>query len=223
MNNDELYPNREDEVYNPMRTDLDGGGYKIINLNQLDLTHDGAINGVITINGLPYPPPYTPLPASRNQEFLFPTGLSIFGDGTSYKLFTVYDNTAGSIANSQLDPLFNNTMTGLNIVLLTIFVNVTVGGASSSTNQGKMGFSLIQNGSTLVANVRSEFLIPPLNTQDWMITPITLTFPITCPVTSPLKLELWAYGGYNYTYYFNANYFHPGDAQPTVCRALGLR
>jgi hypothetical protein len=222
MNNDPLYPNDEDEVYNPLRKNLDGGGHNINNLNELDLSGDGEINGVITINGLPYPPNYTSLPTTRYQEFQFPANLTIYGDGSLNKLFTVYDNTPGSLVNSQLDPLFNNTMTGLNVVMLTIFVNVyqtqTVGG-----NQGKMGFSLYVNGTALAAYQRGEYLIPPNRGINFGAQCITMTFPITCPVPSPYKLELYAYGGYNYTYTFNQDYFNPGGSQPSTCKALGLR
>jgi hypothetical protein len=104
---DSLYPTDDNYVRNPMRRDLNANGFNITNINALGLTGSGAITGVNTINGLPYPPFPTPLAASRNQQFQFPTVLNVFGDNAQNLLFTVYDSANG--INPQLQPLFTNT------------------------------------------------------------------------------------------------------------------
>ena len=65
---DSLYPTDDNYVRNPMRIDLDGGGKKITNVDELKLSGTGAITGVLTINGLAYPPI---LPTTKNNVWLY--------------------------------------------------------------------------------------------------------------------------------------------------------
>lgn len=74
---DPLYPSKAKEVYNPMRSDLDGGGFKIYNLDSIQMDGSGAITGVNTINGLPYPPP-NPLHADNNWLYTTYTNQLIY-------------------------------------------------------------------------------------------------------------------------------------------------
>ena len=66
-----LYPTDGDEVHNPMRKNLDGGGYDINNLDELNLTGTGGITGVVTINGVAYPPPAPTTPTTKNNVWLY--------------------------------------------------------------------------------------------------------------------------------------------------------
>lgn len=220
---DSLYPTDDNYVRNPMRRDLDGGGKKIFNLDELDLTGTGAITGVNTINGLPYPPYPTPLAASRNQQFQFPTVLNVLGDNAQHLLFTVYDSAEDD--NRQLQPLFTNTKISMIMIVMPVNIQQNSGGG---TNQGLFDFYLKVNGVQKAAS--GQFVIPPrqesgIGNQSEASQIATLTFYLVRGVdyTSSLDvITLWGAGQYNYNYYLNYNLVHGGDSQPTVCNAVGF-
>jgi hypothetical protein len=98
---DGLYPNDGGDVRNPMRTDLNANHFKIINLNELDLSGAGAITGVNTINGLPYPPT---LPQMKNNVWLY-------ASSTAQNIYSGYGAQQNSVSwetvvyNSPLTPV----------------------------------------------------------------------------------------------------------------------
>ena len=220
---DSLYPTDGNEVRNPMRTDLDGGGHKIFDLTELDLTGTGAITGVNTINGQPYPPYPAPLPTNRNQQFTFPTVQNVFGDGSQKPLFTIYDSA--NAVNRQLQPLFANT--NISMVMLVLPVNMQQD-SGSGTDQGLFDFFLLING---VQKAHSgQFIIPPrqessIGNQSEANQIATLTFYLVRGVdyTGSLDvLSLTGAGAYNYNYYLNYNLIHSDQSQPTICNAVGF-
>jgi hypothetical protein len=98
---DSLYPNDGGEVRNPMRTDLNANHHSIIHLNQLDLSGTGAITGLITINGLAYPPI---LPQIKNNVWLY-------ASSAAQNIYTGYGAQQNSVSwetvvyNSPLTPV----------------------------------------------------------------------------------------------------------------------
>ena len=218
---DSLYPTDDNYVRNPMRRDLNANGFNITNINALGLTGSGAITGVNTINGLPYPPFPTPLAASRNQQFQFPTVLNVFGDNAQNLLFTVYDSANG--INTQLQPLFTNTK--ISLIMVVMPVNIQQNSAGD-TDQGLFDFYLKVNGAQKAAS--GQFIIPPrqqyrLQTEASQIA--TLTFYLVRGVdftNSSDVITLWGTGQYNYNYYLNYNLQHAVDSQPTICNAVGF-
>lgn len=220
---DSLYPTDGNEVRNPMRNDLDGGGHKIFDLTELDLTGTGAITGVITINGNAYPPYPAPLAVSRNQQFQFPTVLNVVGDNVQHLLFTVYD-TANDV-NRQLQPLFTNA--NISMIMIVMPVNIQQN-SSGGTDQGLFDFYIKVNG---VQKANSgQFIIPPrqessIGNQSEASQIATLTFYLVRGVdyTSSLDvITLWGTGQYNYNYYLNYNLIHSDQSQPTNCNAVGF-
>lgn len=227
---DPLYPTDRDEVYNPMRTDLDGGGHTIFNLNELDLNGTGALTGVVTINGQPYPPNYWS-GIARPVLFNFPTGLSIFGDGGDHPIFTIYDNiTTPALRSLFIDP-------NVNVILLTMPVNITKTD-NGTYDQGKIDFRLYINGTASATQVSGQYIItpyyatspdplPPPTEITEMMNVATLVFVLVngadySSSTPTLNIQLYGNGGYNFNYAFNLNSLHPGDSQPTVCNAVGF-
>jgi len=228
--NEPLYPTDRDEVNNPMRSDLDGGGYKIFDLGELDLTGTGAITGVNTINGQAYPPSNLP-GIARPISFNFPIGTTIFGDGNDHPIFTIYDTTD----YPTLRPLFVDP--NVNVILLTMPVNISKIDAGTY-DQGKIDFRLYINYAASATQASGQYIItpyyasspdplPPPTEATEMMNVVTLVFVLVNGVdyvssASTLNIQLHASGGYNYTYSFNRNSLHPSDSQPTVCNAVGF-
>lgn len=234
MANEELYPTGDDFVHNPLREDLDGGGFKIFDLDELDLTGTGAITGVNTINGLPYPPEYWSTLA-RPLTFNFPVSATLLGDGTDRPIFTIYDN----VTQPALQALFIDP--GIRVILLTMPVNITKTD-SGTFDQGIMDFRLYINGAASATQNSGQYIItpyyasspnpvpPPAETTE-MMNSVTLFFFLVNGVdyaspagieVVPLRIMLYGRGGYNFNYAFNLNSLHPGDSQPTVCNAVGF-
>jgi hypothetical protein len=95
--NNPLYPTGDDGLRNPMRDDLDANHYDITNINQVIMSDTGAISGVVTINGQPYPPTGS---IRKNWTWLYSSvasqGVNTFnGDQTSVSWEnTVYNPVA---------------------------------------------------------------------------------------------------------------------------------
>ena len=233
MANEELYPTSDDFVRNPMREDLDGGGYKIFNLDELGLTGAGAITGVNTINDSSYPPEYWSALA-HPLTFNFPTGLSIFGDGTEKPIFTIYDNAT----KPALLSLFTDR--SIRVILLTIPVNITKTD-TGTYDQGIIDFRLYINGTASPTQASGQYIITPYYAASTSPVPLPFTTEMMNSPTLyfflvngvdysspsgievvPLSIQLYGKGGYNFNYAFNLNSLHSGDSQPTVCNAVGF-
>ena len=222
---DNLYPN-ESEVRNPMRKDLDANGFDIFNLNQLDLSGNGELNGVVIINGQSYPPVPTPLPASRIQVFNFPRVDNPLpsGGGTAL-IFNLYNNAAS--INTQLAALFGNP--NINLIQLTMPVNVM---NTASPDQGKFDIYLYMNGvqtqssGQFITGPNATGILSPYdqNSVEASVVPV-VTFILQRGVDYigiSDVVDIYGAGAYNYTYYFNYNLLHPEQSVPTICSAIGF-
>ena len=209
-----------------MRKDLNANGFDIFDLNRLDLSGNGAINGVVTIDGQPYPPIPTPLPNSRYQIFNFPTVENPLpsGGGTAL-VFNLYNN-ASSI-NSQLSAIFGNP--AVNLVQLTMPVNIM---NTSSPDQGKVDMYLYVNGvqkqsaGKFLTGPNNTGLLPPHDSHSVQASIVpSVTFILQRGVdwlSVADTIDIYGAGGYNYTYYFNYNLLHSEQSVPTVCCAIGF-
>jgi hypothetical protein len=94
---DPMYPSKGKEVYDPMRSDLDGGGFNIYNLDSILMDGSGAITGVNTINGLVYPPP-NPVHANNNWLYTTYTNQLIYSGYGAQQNSIQWENTVYSPA-----------------------------------------------------------------------------------------------------------------------------
>lgn len=213
-----------------MNKDLDGGGFDITNIEEINMINDGIIKDVITINGIPYPPPYPTLPNTRSQTFLFPRLDNILngdgGGGALSPMFVIYDFANG--VNTQLQGVFGNP--SINAVQLTLQYNA-IQTASVGGPLGFFSLFLYVNG----ASVQSEGQIAcgANHTYDSSYnndgaganSVTTSTFNLVRGVhwsANTDVIALWGRGTYNLTYYFNYIMVHAEQSQPTVCRAVGF-
>jgi hypothetical protein len=189
MANEELYPTAEDLVRNPMREDLDGGGYKIFNLEELGMTGSGAITGVNTINGLPYPPT---LPIGKKYTWLF----SSVAAQNIYSGYGVQQNSMSWETTVYNSPVFPRTLQPFDwpsgVVLSSVFiipvtgvyrVTVNIAGIMNSVGSFSMGLcvgrffagggNMVWTQSTANAPVGLYYYPQPLN--PYSVTILNLT------------------------------------------------
>ena len=225
-NDNSLYPSDESELRNPMNKNLDCSGYDITNISEIDMIGDGDIEGVITINGQPYPAPYPTIPTTRSQTFLFPqlqNPLPPNGSGGALaQLFVIYDYANGD--NTQLQGVFGDS--SINVIQLTMPFSV-IQTASAIGPLGYIDLYLFVNG----ASVQHEGQIGVSANHSYSGSDAeanglpTCTFNLVRGVhwtSNADVVSLWGQGTYNFTYYFNYIMIHGDQPSPTVCRAVGF-
>lgn len=174
-----LYPTDDYGLRNPMRGDLDANHYNITNISEVNMTDSGAITGVITINGSPYPPTGS---IRKNWTWLYSSAVAqtvqtFNGTQTSVSWeMTVYNPTAHPVT---LQP---NNWTGAEVqiqntkflcpVAGTYRVTSTINGnATTAISTGKIGIYI--NGAFTGGNIdTASFHVP---TTTFAVTVATLT------------------------------------------------
>jgi hypothetical protein len=225
-NNDSLYPREERELHNPMNRDLDGGGFDITNIQEINMINDGSIKDVIKINGLPYPPAYPTLPNTRSQTFLFPRLDNILnpdgGGGALSQMFVIYDFANG--VNTQLEGVFGNP--SINAVQLTLQYNA-IQTAGVAGPLGYFSLFLYVNGSSvqsegqIACGANSSYGAGEAGENSVTTSTFNLVRGVHWSANTDV-IVLWGRGTYNLGYYFNYIMKHPEQSVPTVCRAVGF-
>jgi hypothetical protein len=187
--NDDLYPTSEDYVHNPLLDNLDGAGKKIVDVDTFGLTGTGAITGVVTINGVPYPPT---LPNGKNYTWLY----SSVAAQNIYSGYGVQQNSMSwetAAYNSPINPITLQSYTWPSgTVLSSAFVvpltgvyrvTVNIAGIMNSVGSFSMGLcvggffagggNLVWTQSTANAPVGLYYYPQPIN--PYSVTILTLT------------------------------------------------
>ena len=191
-NSEPLYPREDDEVRNPMRKNLDGGGYDINNLDELNLTGTGGITGVVTINGVAYPPPASITPIGKNYTWLYKSvaaqniysGYGVQQNSMSWET-TVYNSPTYPVTLQPYTWPSGQILSSAFIVPVTGVYRITVNiaGIMNSVGSFSMGLcvggffggggNLVWTQSTANAPVGLFYYPQPLN--PYSVTILTLT------------------------------------------------
>jgi len=196
---------------NPIRND---------NTQTLALAYNPTSSEIVTTS---YTGPVIPI-SSRYAEFSLGPNASIFGDSSYHLLYNIFSSSAA--LNLQLVPLFANPNIGVVQLFITLNCSLT-----SAPNPGKLDLQLYINGSPAANFHNGQYVISvssgginTINTANQLSFTINLVNGVhyNSASASSLVLDLWAAGGYNFTYNFNYIFNHTDQSMPTICSATGF-